>query len=156
MSKSIVRATLGVAGLIVLGGLAQAQNAPRPQSYCLTSPNSIGSGATMGWFGSVQIGVNDFTLLVNEAVPESKGLFLYGMDVQRLPFGNGYLCIAPPVHRLPGLLTVSDAGDAMYRIDLGIDANAMFAAGTSWNFQFWYRDERTFNFSDGLNVVFAR
>ena len=156
MSKSIVRPTLALAGLIMLGGLAQAQNAPRPENYCLSSPNSFGSGATMGWLGSVQIGVNDFTLFVGGAVPESTGMFIYGTDVQRLPFGSGFLCIAPPVQRLSGVVSVSDAGDAMYAIDLGIDANAMFAAGTSWNFQFWYRDGRSFNLSDGLNVVFAR
>jgi len=29
------------------------------------------------------------------------------------------------------------------------------AAGSTWNFQFWYRDGATFNLSDGLNAAFC-
>ena len=163
MSNSIVRSALAISAMLVLGGIAQAQNASRPENYCLsvqsgvpTGADCFAQGATMGWVGSVQVSMNDFTLLVSGALPEAKGMFLYGMDQQRMPFGKGYLCIAPPVQRLPGLLSVSDSGHARYPLDLSVDANAMFAAGTTWNFQFWYHEGRTFNLSDGLHVTFAR
>ncbi|HVS08372.1 MAG TPA: hypothetical protein VMS76_00765 [Planctomycetota bacterium] len=164
MSSSTVHSALAFSAMLVLGGLAPAQDAARPENYCFSVPYgaSIGGtdcfakGAIMGWSGSVQVSMNDFTLVVSDALPGAKGMFLYGMEQQRLPFGNGYLCIAPPVHRLPGLVTVPDDGIATYPLDLSADANAMFAAGTTWNFQFWYREERTFNLSDGLRVPFAR
>jgi len=158
MSNAIVRGSLAGAALLVLGGLVPAQERlPQPETYCVSTPNSFTRGAEMGWLGHVEISRNDFALVVSGAVPQSIGIFLWGSEAQRLPFGSGYLCIASPVHRLDPPQIVSDSGHAIFKIDFRDDFHGgMFAPGTSCNFQFLYRDGTRFNLSNGLRVPFAR
>ena len=49
------------------------------QSYCATSPNSVGLGAVIGSTGSSSIAAGDFTLEVDRAVPGQTGIFFYGV-----------------------------------------------------------------------------
>jgi len=132
-----------------------------PENYCVTSPNSAGAGAEMDSAGSSSIAANTFTLVANGAPPSVAGLFVYGSNQVQVPFGNGFRCVGGDVQRLS--VGVTDAtGHAERTLDfnlppVGSGPNAILP-GSTWNFQFWYRDAAPlgagFNLSDGLSVPF--
>lgn len=155
---------------VVFATAGQSQSLVGPggsaQNYCQSSINSYGTAAVMGYSGSLSLAQGTFGLTVDGVPydPRSWGVFTYGQTPMNVPFGNGWLCINP----LAGLgrlsnqpLTSTILGRSM------IDAPAEFAAfapGSTWNFQFWYRNPAgatpagggaTFNLSDGLRVQFA-
>lgn len=151
------------ADLVVTNDAAQSVDVifnarDNPASYCSTSPNSFGYGARIHALGSVRIATNDFTLRVVDAVPNAPGLFFFGRVPQQSPFHAGYLCIAAPIARLGPALQTTTRGVAQLELDFGLSPASMIAAGTIWNFQFWYRDpaatSSTTNFSDAVRVVF--
>lgn len=132
------------------------------QNFCTTSPNSMGPGALIGASGSASVGENDFTLTVSAAAAGQFGVFFYGTDQVSLPFGDGVLCIGGGVFRLNPPLLTDGLGSASRWADLtappaGSGLGAI-TPGSSWNFQFWYRDGAAggaqVNLSDGLAVVF--
>ena len=105
---------------------------------------------------------NTFTLTVVNCPPqaESFGMFTCGQAQYNVPFGNGYMCIQPfnpgirrmtPQPLLPGMITHDVGADP-------VEA-ALFQPGSSWNFQFWYRNPAaggsSFTLSDALHVDFA-
>ena len=128
--------------------------------YCLTSPNSVGPGAALGWTGSTSLALNNFGLEVNGAVPGQSGIFFYGAtQTAPVPFKNGWMCMASPLVRL-SLQTIDIYGATSRTLDLfNLPAGGAISAGSAWNFQFWYRDPAgspaTTNTSDALNASFA-
>ena len=84
------------------------------------------------------------------------------MSQQQIPFGDGFLCTGPQVHRLP-VQAVDAAGTVARVLDFAqhpFNAGAGQAdVGGTLNFKFWYRDpgfgSAGFNFSDGLSVPFC-
>jgi hypothetical protein len=131
-----------------------------PETYCSTSPNSVGSGASIGSSGSVSVAADDLVLDVSGAPPAKSGLFFFGSAAAQVPFGDGTRCVATPLKRLPILQTDAN-GDASYALDLANPAlsSNVIEAGQTWRFQFWYRDP-TFgsagvNLSDALSVTFC-
>ncbi|MCP3915381.1 MAG: hypothetical protein GY711_07485 [bacterium] len=138
---------------------------PPPAPYCVTSPNAVGPGARILAAGSQSIALNLFTLEIGAATPNQFGLCFYGTGTTQVPAGNGVLCIdlSGGLHRLP--VVQSDAlGNAFFQLDFGappMDAGAgQVVAGTTYNFQYWYRDPggpggTDYNFSDGLAVAFC-
>ena len=136
------------------------------QNYCQAGINSYGTTAIMGQSGSLSLAQGTFGLTVAGVPydPRSWGVFTYGQTPMNVPFGNGWLCINPVagLGRLSNQpLTSSILGRSM------IDAPsefAVFTPGSTWNFQFWYRNPAgatpagggaTFNLSDALRVQFA-
>jgi hypothetical protein len=131
--------------------------------YCHANPNSFGTTARIGYTGSLNLADDTFTLTVTGCppAPEGFGMFTCGTTQYDVPFGHGYLCIQPfypgGVHRmgLQPLLT----GTVTRNIHQAPADFAMFQPGSSWNFQFWYRNPAAggpgFNLSDGLHVDFA-
>jgi hypothetical protein len=131
-----------------------------PESYCVAAPNSVGPGALMGWSGSVSHSANDFVLAISGAPNLKAGLFLFGAAATQTPFANGFLCVSPPVRRLPGVQTTG-IGTASYALDFtnpGLSSNVI-APGQTWRFQFWHRDPSMppagSNLSNGLAVTFC-
>jgi len=90
------------------------------------------------------------------------GLFFYAATPASLPFGEGVRCVGQPFFRLyPGAVPDS-GGTARHAIDFssspaGVGAGA-FVAGTTYFFQFWYRDPlggpAGYNLSSGLAITF--
>lgn len=140
---------------------------PAPIAYCVGAPNSVGSGASIHWYGSYVHAANDFHLLAQSTVPNQFGLFFYGPAQIQVPFGDGWRCVGSGgvgTFRLnpPGL---SDFfGDAERHVDFtqppASVGPAKITAGSTWNFQYWYRDPagpggNGFNLTGGLSVTFC-
>ncbi len=135
-------------------------------TYCSSSLNSVGTAAQISSSGTAEVGQNNFTLEVTGAVPGNMGLFFYGPDEAQLPLADGTLCVAGGavgIQRLQPPLMLSGGGAASRYVDLGLPpANAgdgAISAGSTWHFQFWYRDPLGgpggSNLSNALKVVFC-
>lgn len=131
-----------------------------PSNYCVSSANSAGSGAHMGWMGMPSVSAGGFTLAVSGAPASVNGLFFIGETPTQVPYQSGFLCIAPPLARLGPALMTSSTGSASRLLDFNTWPTTVISAGSVWNAQFWYRDPLAgsggTNFSDGLRVVFEQ
>jgi hypothetical protein len=130
--------------------------APAVIRYCSSSPNSVGTGALIAANGTLSVLANNFSLVASGAPPNKLGLFIYAQGQNQVPFGNGVLCLAQPIFRLsPGVMT-NASGVAERPVDLNSTA---ILPGSSWNFQFWYRDPAgggaSFNLSDAFRGIFC-
>jgi glucose/arabinose dehydrogenase len=130
---------------------------PIPATYCTGAPNSTGSGAIMNFSGDGTISQNDLVLDCNGCPSGINGLFFYGQGQTMATLGNGFLCIANHLHRLPVTQT-GIFGDAEFNFDVHAPP-AVITAGSTWNFQFWYRDVAgggaLYNTSNALAVTFC-
>jgi hypothetical protein len=134
-----------------------------PIVYCLTSPNSVGSGALMSWIGSGSISADDFHLEASGMPANQFMMFYYGAGVANVPFGNGIKCVG---NGGVGLFRFSPfqtdfTGMALLKVDyaqppVGSGAGK-WNPGDVWFCQAWYRDPAgggsQFNLSDGLRVA---
>jgi hypothetical protein len=129
---------------------------PAPSNYCVTSPNSVGPGATMAFGGTNDISNNNLVLYAFGGPPNKSGIFFYGQGQTNVAFGNGRRCVSNPFYRLP-LVTSNSFGDFQFNLNLNsLPAGGQIHAGQTWNFQCYYRDPAAggalFNASDGLSV----
>lgn len=133
------------------------------EPYCSGAPNSAGEGATLEAFGSVSVAANDLVLHAADLPPSTFGLFAYSRGAFEMPFGDGLLCVAPPLFRLD-LVQANGAGDLDFPFDLtALPASAgagQVLAGDRIYFQLWYRDVlgplgSGYNVSGGLAVRFC-
>ncbi len=131
---------------------------PAPATYCVGAPNSVGAGASIGWGGSTSIGAQAFTLNVAGIPPGTSGLFFFGPGAAATPFGDGFLCVTGP-HRRLGLQFAAAGGGASRTLDFVSTPSNAITAGTTWRFQFLYRDVAQgaagFNLSNGLVATFC-
>ena len=131
----------------------------QPQGYCSSSPNSVGPGAVLHVTGSASLAANDLQLWSTGLPSGVLGAFSYGDAQASLPFGNGVQCLGGTTHRF-GLITVNASGVALTPVDYTGSAGAggAITAGSTWNFQFTYRDTAgggsQFNLSDAVSVDF--
>ena len=140
---------------------------PAPASFCLAGANSVGSGAQIGWAGSQSLAANDFELQVSAAPAGQFGAFFYGPAATQLPFGDGFRCVSASglgLFRLQPLQVVGAGGSVSLPLDFqappASSGPGAIAAGSSWNFQFWYRDPAgpggsAFNLSNALHAGFV-
>ena len=132
-----------------------------PEFYCVTSPNSANAeGSRINFGGSTSVSANDLQIIAGFAPAGQTGLFYYGPNQIQIPFGNGVRCVGGAVTRLnPPIVISAPWGEAVHSLD-NTDASHLgnIQAGTSWNFQFWYRDPAdggaTFNLSDAVMIPF--
>ena len=126
-------------------------------NYCTGTVNSTGSGASMSASGSSSVSANDLVLFA-ALVPDQPGLFFYGPDQVQIPFGNGFRCVGGTVGRLDVHNAVANTLSHDLDVTQPPNAATTITAGTSWNFQCWYRDPAaggaSFNLSDGLEITF--
>jgi hypothetical protein len=133
------------------------------QTYCISSTNSTGNSAQIGFVGSTSIGANDLILTCMGGPPGKPGLFIYGPSQQQIPLGEGFLCIAGPIQRIQPPVIIDVFGNALRVVDYGLppfnSGASAITAGSDWNFQFWYRDptggSAGFNLSNGLALSFV-
>jgi len=129
-------------------------------NYCISTQNSFGLNAVMQSSGPTSVGANLFQLGVQSALPNSQGLFFYGPDETQVPFGLGFRCVGGQVFRLSTVIT-NAAGDQTIAVDLANPPSeaGRILPGSTWKFQFWYRDPQaiggSFNLSDGLSATFT-
>lgn len=138
---------------------------PAPLAWGPTSPNSAGSGALIDAGGSASVAAADMTLSVIGCPAGAFGLFFYGSEAADQPLGDGRLLVggeSAGLLRLPALQT-DGVGAATQGVPFAAPQQsfgpAALVAGSSWNFQFWYRDPAAggagFNLSNGLLVGFC-
>ncbi len=135
-----------------------------PQVHGIAAANSGTSGAHLSWSGSRSVAANDFTLHVTGCPAGEFGLFFYGPERGQTPFGqHGYLNVAPGgigLTRVPPRLLTDSAGSVSKTFDFTAppmnSGVAEIEPGSTWSFQFWYRDPGVgFNLSDAIEVVFC-
>ena len=113
--------------------------------------------------GGLTIDSTDTFLLAEQTPPRTWGLFVYGVPSSGLAVGNGTLCIspfAPGIFRLPPALQTDALGVARRRLDHGaLPAGGAIAAGSTWAFQFWFRDAAApgagSDLTDAVRVTFC-
>ncbi len=134
---------------------------PAPVHYCTSTENShtVGNGAMIGYQGSASVGNNDLILCSTQAPSGQFGIFYYGGSRISLPFGNGFRCAGGGITRLP-VVTTGASGYVTYTLDNTVAPHSTkIVAGSSWNFQFWFRDPPAggaeFNLSHGLGISFG-
>jgi hypothetical protein len=126
--------------------------------------NSVSpSGATFQVEGCPSIVANELVFTVTGLPPGVPGIFNYGPQQIHSALGNGWACVGGGVQRVLPPLLADPTGKVVFPVDLTSfpfsgSANTI-TAGSSWNFQYWYRDPNgnptTYNFSDAQHIVFA-
>jgi hypothetical protein len=133
------------------------------EHLCPPMPNSSGHAATLTASGSCSVAANDLVLRAFVSPRETPGLLIYGSNTVQLPFGDGYLCVSPfhpGIIRLNPLVQADQAGVLSRAIDFtGLPAAGAIEPGSTWNFQFWFRDPMGpggtgFNLSNALQLEF--
>jgi hypothetical protein len=114
----------------------------------------------MASLGGTSLSANDLLLTSVGAPPGQNGLFFYGPAETIDIFGNGLLCVTGGTLRLP-VVPIDGLGTASHAFDVTDPPQAwgQVTAGSTWYFQFWYRDPAgggaSFNLSDALGATFC-
>lgn len=130
-------------------------------NYCTANANSSGAPAAMTSTGSVSITSNDLTLFCTSAPSSQFGLFFYGPNQTKFPLGDGILCVTGSIFRLAPPILTTGTGTASRALDITSPPAPIgqITPGSSWNFQFWFRDPGVgtagYNLSDGLSITFC-
>ena len=128
--------------------------------YCKSVVNSTGLPAAIGATGSFSLAQNDLTLTVSGLPLQQFGIFFYGMHQTELPFGDGLLCLSNPIFRLSPVPS-GQTGASTFLMDYTQppEQAAEITTGSTWNFQFWYRDPAAglggFNLTAALQISFC-
>ena len=145
------------AGAAAVLGFVFDPNGFGPSRYCEATPNSSGAPADIHYVGTTSLAANDLVLEAGPAPANTSGLFFYGPGAVQRPFGDGYLCVSGPHHRL-AVGSTDAAGYALHAFDANAASGAL-AAGSRWYFQYWFRDTAAGgagnNTSRGLAVDFT-
>ncbi len=133
-------------------------DSPLISNYCVTTPNSVGTGALISAIGTTSIGANDLTLLATGMPAGQFMLFFYSFGQGLTPVANGFLCVSAPLFRL-GATSISGLGDSSWSFNVASppQASGQVSVGDTVFFQAWYRDPAAgganSNFSDGLQTI---
>jgi hypothetical protein len=131
-----------------------------PTNYCTSTLNSSGQAATIGFQGSLSVGLNNLVLTAQHCPLNKNGIFYYGPLQVQVPFGCGYRCVGGNISRLP-IVNTGSGGAVAYAINYANPpASSTLLPGSTWNFQFWFRDPGScgngvVNLSDGLSGTFC-
>ncbi|MCP3996434.1 MAG: hypothetical protein GY722_15455 [bacterium] len=128
-------------------------------------PNSTGSPAMILPAGSVFVIDNDFTLTATNLPPGEFGYFLLGSNQGSFqpPGSQGILCLACGFQGCAGIGRFNRANEIVQGpmgslvVDLTavpLSPPAAVQPGETWNFQCWYRDLGSSNFTDAVSVSF--
>jgi len=130
-------------------------------SFCVGSLNSTGKVALMHFSGTRILSCNDLVLSVEQAPPHQVGLFFFGSKwTTGTPFGEGILCVSGSTYRLLPAVFLDATGSGSHALDFAAPpAAGVIQPGSTWYFQFWYRDPLAVgyghNLSKGLWFTFA-
>lgn len=133
-------------------------------TYCVTSPNSVGPGARIGFSGSTSIANNDLSLNGFGAPPTTFSGFIYSPDQDQVPTANGTLCVGSSTlgfFARTNAVQTNNLGFVQLPFDNTVAPlpQLQVNAGETWYFQFVHRDvisgSAVFRYSDGLAVTFC-
>jgi hypothetical protein len=128
--------------------------------YCSSLPNSTGNPASFTATGSPSVVANNLQFNTTSVPANSPGIYYYGTAQVSLPFGDGTRCVGGSIFRLP-VINSGPTGVLAYSPDLTNPPQpaGMVLAGSSWNFQAWFRDPAAaasgFNLSNGVEIAFV-
>ncbi|MCP3915374.1 MAG: hypothetical protein GY711_07445 [bacterium] len=134
--------------------------------YCSPAlPNSSGAPASISVTGSAAVADNDLTLTA-EGLPVGEfGYFLVGSNQGQVmpPGSQGIICLACGFHgcagigryNQPGSIIVGPVGSISPDLTaLPLSPPQAVMPGETWNFQCWFRDLGSNNFTDAIAVTF--
>lgn len=130
-------------------------------AYCGPAvPNSTGAAATLVGLGSDVAADRFFVLRASSLPPSAVALPIVSRTQGLFPGAGGSmgtLCLGGSIGRLP--IRFADASGAFdARTDTGAlpmgAGTVAAAAGETWTFQAWYRDQNSSNFTDAAEVLF--
>ncbi|MFT5152088.1 MAG: hypothetical protein ACI841_002079, partial [Planctomycetota bacterium] len=150
-------------------------NGPRCDDPLAGCRNTSGFGGALRACGSSSVAADDL-LITAWRMPANQPLVpIMGAGQIQLPFGDGQLCVGSggvglfrfPVQMIDnwGQSTIGPGIVAHSQANFG--AAGAIQAGSSWNFQFWFRDTQVspcgglqtipkgFNLTDAVQVLFA-
>jgi hypothetical protein len=130
-------------------------------NFCSVNANSSGAQGAITATGSVSIAANDYHLLAWNLPASQPGIFYYGDTAGQFPLGDGYACAASGLAVRFSPQTTSIWGDVGRALDLTAPPvpAGQITAGSTWHFQFWFRDPAAlgagYNLTDGLAATFC-
>ncbi len=129
------------------------------QRFCAATPNSSGAAASLTATGSALVADDTLGFSVSGLPPGAHARLFAGDQTIQVPLGDGTRCAGGQVLFLHPLWTASSTGVAGRDLSLSAGpASAAFLAGSTWNFQLWYRDvsggPAGSNTSDALSIAF--
>jgi hypothetical protein len=132
---------------------------PEAQNYCTATPNSSGAAALLSANGSNSILRNDLEVWCTGLPSGANGYMVYATGQGSVPFGGGTLCIAGQRYFMPLQAANGTVAERVFDYTGSTALGGAITAGTTWNFQFRYRDPAAggaqFNLSDGLSIPFV-
>jgi hypothetical protein len=131
----------------------------RQYSYCTPSANASGGAATLSATGLGSVAENDLTLSVTGAPATVNGVFFMGANVHSTPFHGGTKCVKGSLRRLSATTPTTGAGTAALSVDLSSAPADVIQPGSTWGFQFLFRDPNgpsgsPLNLSDAVRIEF--
>jgi len=131
-------------------------------NYCgPANANSSGNSATISSWGLPEVVANNLTLIANGMPTGELGYFLCSLTADFVPgpgTSQGNLCLGGKIGRFAKQVQTSDKlGEFSIPVDLSalpVWRNQPALAGQTWNFQAWFKDGKSSNFTDGLAVTF--
>lgn len=128
--------------------------------FCTSGANGATIAATGSADFNANAGAGDLVLHADGLPGGSLGLFFYGASAQAAnPLGGGFLCVGggAPVWRLGVVGTAPGEQTVSWSLDYQAPpaAGAQIAPGSTWNFQFWFRDGASSDLTDALEIQFV-
>lgn len=127
-------------------------------NFCTPVASSLGTPALVTATGTASVGANNLVLRAGPVPANTLGAFYFGSGAVQVPFGNGMRCAEGPGFFL-GVRPASGGGITQVVNVTTNPAAGQLVAGSTWNFQCWFRDPAAggakFNLSDGYRVTFA-
>ncbi|MEM6676069.1 MAG: hypothetical protein AAF726_24685, partial [Planctomycetota bacterium] len=127
--------------------------------FCSANANSTGAPAYLTATGAPSLAANDLSFTASPVPENTFAILFFGDGIAQVPLGNGVRCVGGGVIRR---LVAERATGSVWRYDLDATAppaGGLFAPGSQWHFQAWYRDPlgggSGLNLSDGVSVTFA-
>ncbi|MFT7680420.1 MAG: hypothetical protein ACI8QC_004426 [Planctomycetota bacterium] len=133
---------------------------PGFENYCEGAPNSAGPGATLTAIGTTSLAADDFAIQVDGAIPSQFGFMFQGNGRVQNTLSDGFLCIGSN-HARYGAQGLDASGSLLFDLDYNAPplAGAQITVGSTWSFQFWYRDPAAAatgsNLTDAIEAVFC-
>ncbi|MCP3918013.1 MAG: hypothetical protein GY711_20895 [bacterium] len=139
---------------------------PVGSTYCSpANPNSTGVPAQIAATGSSAVSSNDVTLRATSMPPGQFGYFLVGSNQGAVmpPGSQGFLCLTCGFQGCSGIGRYDEVSEvfsgptgtlAIDLTSLPLFPSVPVQPGETWNFQAWYRDNGSSNFTDAVSIFF--
>lgn len=107
-------------------------------SYCQAGTNGYGTEARILPAGSSSISTNNLSFVCQAFPGLNPGVLIAGTSQTQVPFGDGFRCVGGGILRLGASSAANRI--ATYAPNFAAGTGLQVTAGTTWNFQAFYRD----------------